>query len=929
MPLPKNSITTDGINNASAKDFNEVFSFYNFIQNLDIRLSPSQYHTAYKNYINLWGEIRKNSSSEKVQLIKDRYVELLKDITLNYLTYEERRFLNLADFNDPLDLDVILPLYSKKIIDICKYHADKREKTKQAAYKNQERGTINSVEHAIHDSITDYVFVGDDENLINNFPALNVDEIINTLDIEIEELIDVYTTYLDNDPSLNADNYAVKGELRKELFSANTNDINENIFLNFDLAITKYIFEILSIFIKETGRAFSINYDITKVDINCNTGDKLYDLVTKYKTYAQNILQLKGSLIKKFIGTDFYYIQTGDTLNDISAGKLFEADNPSGNLLNRHFPSTATIEEDSQLQSLRKIGLFFKPEKLGMLYFSVPKNHFEIDYTKLEPNKLYIFPDPNRYGNTSGLTNNFYSEYPLIHTQDYTPIIKNISNGFADGDILSNSKEQNFFGYIAKNQIATSRITNKSSLDLNFLSIENKGKISRWGCDIYGNEFALFEPTVFKNYQDKRTTVIEHLTAFESYDGGVMLFDDNTQLPALYSADKKQWPGNIFSSGYYYNVLFDAGIGGFVDGIMVRPIKIPTLYDGLSYTIPAGANYKFDLCYDVTGWPQFDRLLDCGFFTDKTLFEANLTYNYIISSIQYKFLDGGNIIQNEVHSEFNSTQNVFLSELQEGKDTKLSEITGITYKEIYVKNIRDKSILNISQACSAIYKKFNYLDTLSSELIYQLEDFNIYNDIIYIKTKNFIIFERYKFDGQFYTLNTPSNILSGNLSEPFFFENKNFAFMCKMDLLTSNNLQEIQIIPNLYKIYYSDTHIENINYTLATGLSSDLFKNKIQVSYTRISKPTLTYNSRNKIYAATCTIYDGNNIPYIYQIFFNFDEITATILKVNLICLMKENAYKTIDVYNNEHFSIFNLNKINVSCIIETNTNDNCIDFYG
>jgi hypothetical protein len=930
LPLPNNSITVNRIDNVNAKDFQEVFSFYDFIQNLDIRLNSSQYHSAYKNYLNIWNEVKKGDEADKIQLIKDRYVELLKDISLNYLTYEERKFLSLADFSNPLDLDIIIPLYSRKIIDICKYHSDKREKTKHSAYKNQERGTIHSIEHAIHDSVTDYVFIGDDENLIDNLPALKIEEIINTLDIEIEELIDVYTTYLDNDPSLDASAYNVKSELRKKLFLANANDINENIFLNFDKAITEYIFQVLSIFFKETGRAFTINYDISKVDINCDTGDKLYDLVTKYKTYAQNILDLKGSLIKKFIGTDFYYIQTGETINDIAAGKLFEAENPSGNLLNRRFPSTATVEEESQLQTLRKMGLFFRPEKLGLLYFSVPKNHYEIDYSKLEPNKLYIFPDPSRYGNTSGLTNNYYKEYPLIHTQDYTPIIKNISNGFADGDIATNAKDQNFFGYIAKNQIAASKITNKSSLDLNFLSLHNKGKISRWGCDIYGNEFVLLEKTEFKNYTDTRTTINESITTFESYDGGVMLFDDNTQLPVLCSSDTKQWPGSIFSSVYYYNVLLDAGIGGILDGIMIRPIKAPTLYDGLSYTIPENALYEVDLCYDVINWPDFDLLLDCGLYTDQTIYEASFSYNYVLSSIQYKLLDGGNIIQNETYSEFDSTRNIFLSELQEGKETTtLSSLSSLDYKEIYVKNIRDRTILNITQACSALYKKFNYEQTLSGELIYNIVDFNVYTDILYIKTKNFAIFEKYKFDGKFYSANTPTNILSGNLSDPFFFENKSFALMCDVEILTSNDLFGVQIVPHLYKIYYSDTHIEYINYTLNSSLSSDAFKNKIQVSYTRVSRPTITYNSRNKIYAICCTLYDGNNVPYIYQIFLNFDEIQATILKVNLISLMEANSYKTVDIYNNEHISIFNFTKLNNQCVIAVNPEDRCLDFYG
>jgi L-rhamnose mutarotase len=887
LPLPENSITKNRINDALAKDFREAFSFYDFLQNVQTRLNHQQYSGAYKNYLQIWSLVKSNDGSQTQQLIKDRYVELLKDISLNYLTFEEKRFLKLVDFNDPNDLDIIIPLYSKKIIEICKYHTEKREKTKHSANKNQERGTKKSIESAIQDSLTDYVFISDDENLVYNLPKLKLEEIINTLDIEIEELIDVFTTYLDGDPSLSYEDYDTKNQLRQQLFLANTNDIDGNIFLDFDAATRSYIFQILSIFLKETGRVFTINYDITKVNLNCKSGDKLYDLVTKYKDYAANILDFKSLLIKKFIGVDFYYIKTGDTSTDIEQGKLFEADNASGNLLNRHFPSTATVEEDSQLKTLRKIGLFFKPEKTGLLNFSVPKNHYVIDYTKLEPNKLYIYPDPNRYGNTVGLTNNHHSEYPLIHTQDYTPIIKKISDGFTEGDIFSNPKEQNFYGYIAKNQLAYSRITNKRGLEVNFSPIANRGKITKWNSDIFGNEFVLFEPTTFKSYKDNRTTINQSITAYDKFDGGVFLFDDNTQLPALCSSSNLGWPGNIFNSEYYYNILLEGGIGGIVDGMMIAPSSLPSLSSNASFS-----------------------------------------YNYILSSILYANLDGGNFLQNEIYGEFDSSKNIYLNEVNSTHTTSTLILPSINKKEIYVKNIRYNTISNITEACSSIFKKYNYNALLSSELIYKLSDFNIFNDLIYIRTENFIIFDKYNFDGKFYSVNNPNYILSGNLSEPFFFENKNFSLICKVDILSGVSLSS-SIIPTLYKISYKDANIENIDIAYDANITQDVFKNTIlPVVFTRVSKPVLTYNSRNKIYAICCTLFDNNNMPYIYEIFFKYDNITLTILNVNIISLMKQGSYKTVDFINNEQNVLFNINCLNPLCVVATTPLEGSLDFY-
>jgi hypothetical protein len=46
-------------------------------------------------------------------------------------------------------------------------------------------------------------------------------DLLTDLNIEIEELYDLYTSYLDNHPDESYTTYEVKTELRKRLFSAN------------------------------------------------------------------------------------------------------------------------------------------------------------------------------------------------------------------------------------------------------------------------------------------------------------------------------------------------------------------------------------------------------------------------------------------------------------------------------------------------------------------------------------------------------------------------------------------------------------------------------------------------------------------------------------------------------------------------------------
>ena len=68
----------------------------------------------YQNYIHAWGKFRKKSKQETVDIVRDSYIQVLREIVVNFSTEEEKRFISNADFTDPLDLDVILPFFIKK-----------------------------------------------------------------------------------------------------------------------------------------------------------------------------------------------------------------------------------------------------------------------------------------------------------------------------------------------------------------------------------------------------------------------------------------------------------------------------------------------------------------------------------------------------------------------------------------------------------------------------------------------------------------------------------------------------------------------------------------------------------------------------------------------------------------------------------------------
>jgi hypothetical protein len=142
-------------------------------------------------------------------------------------------------------------------------------------------------------------------------------------------------------------------------------------------------------------------------------------------------VRLKRKLYEKFLGCDLYYIYCEDK-NNIQFDILAKALNPSGNLLNCGTADTAVVESDN-LVLLSRIGLFFKPDKTGILKINADNFTWEIDKSKLTDDTFYIFPDPNKYGD---IGNNKSSVYPLMYEYKLDSYIKNMSSGYAKDEPL-------------------------------------------------------------------------------------------------------------------------------------------------------------------------------------------------------------------------------------------------------------------------------------------------------------------------------------------------------------------------------------------------------------------------------------------------------------------------------------------------------------
>lgn len=503
----------------------------------------------YKKYVIDWCAYKKKTDKEKIDIVRDSYIQLLREIVVNYSTEEEKRFVTNANFTDPLDLDIILPFFIKKIKSICLYYANARDEVKTAPIQFNLKGSNLGVEKLVKKVIFDAVTTNQVSYSTNtlNFPPVSA--VAAGLSIYVEELYDLADTYYNLNP--NADfNLYPSDTTRKQLSSSNLNEIYPELYIDFRNAIKDAILT-YPFFISTLGtNNFTINPIIS--------GTELYYLKPRdfinYLSGGED--QLKINLLKKlapkYLGNDFYYLSTNATNTTYVSGVLFSVKTegaPTLNLLNREYPSTATVPNLNYLYTQYEIGSFFLPQHTGLLIHNTKDKTFELDTTKLEPDTVYAFPDPSIIGNTSYNSRTDNNLSPFIYKINLIWNKKSRSNQFAFGDVLSDSYNQLYYGYESVSQdlqIEPSGISKtidniefwggekqeiwtESQLWPGLNKVETLPLTDRqqslmvgsttpiyWGSDIYGNELGLY----------KNVNALKQLSSIDATNGSEIAFDD-------------------------------------------------------------------------------------------------------------------------------------------------------------------------------------------------------------------------------------------------------------------------------------------------------------------------------------------------------------------------------------------------------------------
>lgn len=831
------SITNPNVIRNDAIDINSPMSFLTFIKIVDKSLDAEINQVLYTKYLSSWNVLNSGNDDDLKNFIIERYREFIQDINLDYTTLEEKKFLKSIDFKNPSDLDIVIPFYSRKLIEICDYYNQQREETKFQVLKNQTKGTSDFVKKELKDIILNYFEYAQESKIF-----FDIEKIKETLSIDIEELYDTYPEYFNQTPEELIYDY-------KDL------DYGLDVFLKNDLDLIEEVFGGVSEEIK----------DLKEVD---------------------SLFDNKRKLTQKYLGTNFYYISTGNTTTDFISGLAAIADDPALNFLNINHPTTASTEDRKILIDEYEMG-FFKPSKTSIILIDGDIKAFNFNFEKLKPNTIYYFPDPTIRGENGGILSFINNDHSFK---------KNFSSGKMKNLPNDNKLDTKYYGY--KSQI---EIGDNKYLD----QIFEKGFIQDAKNDIWNNLFGLFkiDDTFVKNLElreigdDQNYIILNGHTFYDlKYDEGFSfdysIYDDSTIPNTTRSGLSTNTGGfsafrniNLFGGRFtddfkYPDNFFENQ--QILDGIFISNGD-EALIDSISSDLSA---------YPLSGDFYYSRLIEAGIhdasIPQRALLDplfpsisADLTQTIIPDNINTFIIDGGFVttifntpiyLNSEIYYDdtvFNNSEFVNLS----SDNKNLYERFNIQ-GQIFVKNSITKTVQKLGDALPHL---INVLPLSTySKVISGITNFELINDTLFLETDSNISIIKLLFDGgefidpkiQTHSINFNKNPFN-KISKRFKIEDD--VYFAIFDVVEHPPNNTLKIIPELYILNLKDhelrKEIHNPTYFEIDNVGKE---------YNKMESPTSSFSPRKNVMNNSFLLKNPSN-------FFNLVEVDYTINPFKII----------------------------------------------
>lgn len=760
-----------------APDVSRAFTFVEFIKQFGGENTDTAFVTLYKDYLTRWASVKHNdiATSEK-EFIQQRMIDILRSITLSYSSYEEQQYIASIDWSNIDEIKTLLPLYIRKIREICEFYRKKRNEVPLIVKKNSMKGSYQSIEQIIYEKIIDFIF-----NNRNLQPQML--ELKQNLMVSIEQYVDTYSEYFDVPRDKNL---RVEPE-REYMIEANMNDVDYRNYIEINQVINEILF-VGEVYLDEIGLMASLSLDFTQECVGqmLELKNELISAATVNLVPLTEQINLRRRFYEKFLGCDLYYMYVDPNM-DVKIDLLCTAKNPSGNLLNCDSADRAVTQAE-QLELLSHIGLFFKPDKVSILKVNARDFSWSIDKEKLVEDTVYVFPDPSKYGNFG---NNKNEDYPLIMEYKLDFDIRNISSGNMGDDPLILLDDQAWNSYYSKQQDVFKLIDNKN-YEYSFTALASIGFIHDYQTDIYGNEFALYKGynEVYRTDEDGEQ-VLDHIEVPSRYYPEREVPDDRDE-----QIDENR--AYLFNGGYFEDPF--------------HPGKHVTDSNGNTVYVPGR---KFDHrkrltindYYHWTGWK-----LGKGPLVMPDLLYPGLNFGKFGANPDVKYID---------HFEYTETLVSQLADREKIIDEILPEFTSQLEPEGEMNGVPlvkvDKSFLNLEKEEGTLFIKNNGLIenrplSLANAFTWLPLELSSKKVIDFWLKKNVLIYETAE-EFIFVPFNFEDGVFSSNLrlkelividkndlvfTKPLWNEKEQVFYWCIFNKVISSNNQ-CTLVPLIYR----------------------------------------------------------------------------------------------------------------------------------
>ena len=896
FPSVPRSVTNPLVRSQDALDRNSVFSFIEFIKNNTVNYDAVRMQAFYNNYVTLWADTINSKSSDSTAIIRSRYIEFLRDVSLTYTTNDERKFLSNIDFNDDRDIQIAASFYSSKLKYIIQYYRGKRESLKYNITRFKLKGSNLGTQKNIQELVVDHLANRDD--LID----YNIDDVINTFQVDIQELYNGFNTQYNQIPDEKLPGYV-------DL------DFGENIFLRSDDELVADIFSELS--------------------------DELKNL-----REVDDLFENKRELTRNSMGSNYHFLSSNGISHYVT-GSLFDSSNSVDTLANREHPTLAVTEHPEDLLSKEDIG-FFRPSKTSFITMHADVFNFTIDLAhqgwryngqKLpgsvlgvgmnpEVSSLLFFPDPILYGNDHKV---------FTFSVDSTTLKRSLFSGVANNQPNTSTTDINAIGYASDIDPL-----NRLGDDLDY--IYDQGYIDNSKLDVFGNSYGLI-----KNENNFRPVIqdVDNKDIIKS-----LLLDGHDFHDELYSegytfdysvADSTTYTETIRSGISAYTNSFD--LSGQVpytlffrlftpyeelkpsaegDNLIVFSLKDGAFFEFQGELLPDAVSSDRSVGYG-TGIYYYTQLLDGGIANsdpfNRALVEptlpgvdlADFTQNpRDIDDVDVLKIDGGRFTDNvEIDFEFiNSPDYVYLDDTSNITTLSAIQTAEDIYNvrvnlggNIYVKNVETGVVLPLLESHPYFITKYANSTLLAELSSSEIVNFDIQYTTLFIQTKNTFVIDKPRYiDGVFNESHSNNVVISyndnllNNISNRFktgtdvtFFT----TTLLENELSATNNAI---VYPSIYQYNYNTEKTEKIFPKNDTQLNSVLNIFSLSggdASIIEISTPTIVYNSVNNLYNLSWIGKDQNKSPNIFTYIIEIDNAS----NVDFISANKYTA--TDDNYSN------------------------------